>query len=167
MDAEARARSNGGGAGRSVNARASIDVEQIRVVRLAPRDLNRRTASRPSPSRERASRQTSSFDRREALRAVARDVESLMLISEALSAKDMPVLSRRLRHGLTRIQDNARVGTRTRASTRGRLPLAPRNRWELFKEAAHEMTLDKEGRRRMSMAGQGILGSIPSKVLRS
>ena len=41
---------------------------------------------------------------------MARDVESLMLISEALSAKDMPVLSRRLRHGLTRIQDNARVG---------------------------------------------------------
>ena len=48
--------------------------------------------------------------RRNALRSVARDVESLMLISEALSAKEMPVLSRRLRHGLNRIQDNARVG---------------------------------------------------------
>lgn len=173
MDAEARARSNGGGAGRSVNARASIDVVNrsggsfgFGSARFKPSNGE---SSKPKPRKSAgagAGGETSSFDRREALRAVARDVESLMLISEALSAKDMPVLSRRLRHGLTRIQDNARVGYKDEGLHARKVAASHRvNRWELFKEAAHEMTLDKEGRRRMSMAGQGILGSIPSKVL--
>ena len=170
MDAEARARSNGG---RSVNARASIDVGGVNrsghsfgSARGKPVNGG---SSKPKPRKSvgaGAGGETSSYDRREALRAVARDVESLMLISEALSAKDMPVLSRRLRHGLTRIQDNARVGYKDEGLHARKVAASHRvNRWELFKEAAHEMTLDKEGRRRMSMAGQGILGSIPSKVL--
>ena len=57
------------------------------------------------------------LDRRTALRSVARDVESLMLISEALSAKEMPVLAKRLKEGLSRIKENARTGTRRRVSS--------------------------------------------------
>ena len=53
------------------------------------------------------------LDRRTALRSVARDVESLMLISEALSAKEMPVLAKRLKEGLSRIKENARAGYKT------------------------------------------------------
>ena len=89
VDAEARARSNGGGGGRSVKTRASIDVVNrsggsFGFGSARGKPLNGES-SKPKP-RKSASGETSSFDRREALRAVARDVESLMLISEALSA---------------------------------------------------------------------------------
>ena len=75
--------------------------------------------------------------RRNALRSVARDVESLMLISEALSAKEMPVLAKRLREGLGRIQDNARAGYKKEGlHARRQSALRRVNRFELFKEAA-------------------------------
>ena len=79
--------------------------------------------------------------RRNALRSVARDVESLMLISEALSAKEMPVLSKRLREGLARIQDNARAGYKKEGlHARRQSALRRVNRFELFKEAAADFT---------------------------
>ena len=68
---------------------------------------------------------------------MARDVESLMLISEALSAKEMPVLAKRLREGLGRIQDNARAGYKKEGlHARRQSALRRVNRFELFKEAA-------------------------------
>ena len=48
--------------------------------------------------------------RRGNLKSVARDCESLLLIGDALRAKDMPGLADRLTTGLRRIQDNAREG---------------------------------------------------------
>ena len=75
--------------------------------------------------------------RAHALRSVARDAESLMLISEALSAKEMPVLAKRLREGLGRIQDNARAGYKKEGlHARRQSALRRVNRFELFKEAA-------------------------------
>ena len=168
IDAEAQARANAK-LNRPNNRRQSIDVvNRTSSFGLAGKKgaTGGNGASKPKPRKSVGSATSSSFDRREALRAVARDVESLMLISEALSAKEMPVLSRRLRHGLNRIQDNARVGYKDEGlHARKTAALHRVNRWEIFKEAAHEMTLDKEGRRRLSMAGQGILGKIPSSVL--
>ena len=78
--------------------------------------------------------------RRNALRSVARDVESLMLISEALSAKEMPVLAKRLREGLARIQDNARAGYKKEGlHARRQSALRRVNRFELFREAAADL----------------------------
>ena len=79
--------------------------------------------------------------RRDALRSVARDVESLMLISEALSAKEMPVLAKRLREGLARIQNNARAGYKKEGlHARRQSALRRVNRFEIFKEAAADFT---------------------------
>ena len=76
-------------------------------------------------------------DRRDALRSVARDVESLMLISDALSAMAKPVLAKRLREGLGRIQNNARQGyTNEGLHARRQSALKRVNRNSLFREAA-------------------------------
>ena len=102
-----------------------------------PGASNERRAAKPGGSAGDEGLEGTSAARRNALRSVARDVESLMLISEALSAKEMPVLAKRLREGLGRIQDNARAGYKKEGlHARRQSALRRVNRFELFKEAA-------------------------------
>mmetsp|Transcript_1670 Transcript_1670/g.6661 ORF Transcript_1670/g.6661 Transcript_1670/m.6661 type:complete len:1009 (+) Transcript_1670:316-3342(+) len=101
---------------------------------------NERRAAKPGGSAGDEGLEGTSVARRNALRSVARDVESLMLISEALSAKEMPVLAKRLREGLARIQDNARAGYKKEGlHARRQSALRRVNRFELFREAAADL----------------------------
>lgn len=115
------------------------------------------------------------LDRRNALRSVARDVESLMLISEALSAKEMPVLAKRLKEGLSRIQENARAGYKTEGLTaRKQSALARVSRMTLLREAAHDVkkaahlpnlpNLPRMSMGRISFGPSAILASLPPKI---
>ena len=105
-----------------------------------PGASNERRAAKPGGSAGDEGLEGTSAARRNALRSVARDVESLMLISEALSAKEMPVLAKRLREGLARIQDNARAGYKKEGlHARRQSALRRVNRFELFREAAADL----------------------------
>jgi len=117
------------------------------------------------------------LDRRTALRSVARDVESLMLISEALSAKEMPVLAKRLKEGLSRIKENARTGYKTEGLiARKQSALAKVSRMTLLREAAHDVKKAAHlpnlpnlprmsmGMGRMSFGPSAILASLPPKI---
>ena len=105
-----------------------------------PGASNERRAAKPGDSAGDEGLEGTSAARRNALRSVARDVESLMLISEALSAKEMPVLAKRLREGLARIQDNARAGYKKEGlHARRQSALRRVNRFELFREAAADL----------------------------
>ena len=105
-----------------------------------PGASNERRAAKPGGSAGDEGLEGTSAARRNALRSVARDVESLMLISEALSAKEMPVLAKRLREGLARIQDNARAGYKKEGlHARRQSALRRVNRFDLFREAAADL----------------------------
>jgi hypothetical protein len=79
-------------------------------------------------------------DRRRALRSVARDVENLMLISEALNAKEMPGLANRLKEGLSRIQTNVRVGYKNEGLVAQKRSAMRRvNRLQILREAASDV----------------------------
>ena len=109
-----------------------------------------------------------SLDRRTALRSVARDVESLMLISEALSAKEMPVLAKRLREGLGRIQNNARAGYKKEGLTaRKQSALRRVNRYDLLKQGYNDMKAAVPMPRlpRMSVNFGGRMSVGPSAIL--
>jgi hypothetical protein len=90
------------GAGASVGSRGSMD--------LNPGGKGANGGGGGGGARANAGDNGDGVDRRRALRSVARDVENLMLISEALAAKEMPGLSLRLKEGLVRIQNNVRAG---------------------------------------------------------
>ena len=127
------------------------------------------TAPRPNAPRVSVSSADTQVDRRQALRSVARDVESLMLISEALSAKEMPVLAKRLKEGLGRIQDNARLGYKTEGLTaRKQSALRRVNRVELLREAAADVQKTARMPRmsfgRMSLGPNSILSSLPPRI---
>ena len=95
------------------------------------------TATRPSN----ASDDGDGVERRRALRSVARDVENLMLISEALTAKEMPGLASRLKEGLVRIHDNVRVGYKNEGlAAQKRSAMRRVNRLQMIREAAQEVT---------------------------
>ena len=108
-----------------------------------------------------------SLDRRTALRSVARDVESLMLISDVLTCKEMPVLAKRLREGLGRIQNNARAGYKNEGLTSSHHFLRRVNRYDLLKQGYNDMKAAVPMPRlpRMSVNFGGRLSLGPSSIL--
>jgi len=74
-----------------------------------------------------------------------------MLISEAIAAKEMPGLAKRLKEGLVNIRENVRVVHQNEGLVARRQSAARRvNRLSILREAAHDMTVHRSGSARSS-----------------